>query len=199
MQSILAARQPESRTVSARPCTISCRFEASEPIPFPGADSIFSSRCGAISGRLRFAARRAPGAAPARRRRHGRPRATRSCAGSGGGARTAWFPGLGRARLPGRVCAGPARSTRPRPRGSRAATGRRIPRQRACGSSGFRPASTHRRGIPRRFSHFVRFQWFAARKISPSLDFRHMTRRGMKATSPQDRRRSARLPGSTGS
>jgi hypothetical protein len=35
-------------------CTTSCRFEASEPIPFPGADSIFSSRCGAISGRLRL-------------------------------------------------------------------------------------------------------------------------------------------------
>ena len=29
-------------------------------IPFPGADSIFSSRCGAISGRLRFAVRRDP-------------------------------------------------------------------------------------------------------------------------------------------
>jgi hypothetical protein len=25
----------------------------------------------------------------------------------------------------------------------------------------------------RRFSHFVRFQWFAARKIFPPLDFRH--------------------------
>jgi hypothetical protein len=35
-------------------CTTSCRFEASEPIPFPGADSIFSSRCGAFSGRLRL-------------------------------------------------------------------------------------------------------------------------------------------------
>jgi hypothetical protein len=30
---------------------------ASEPIPFPGADSIFSRHCGAISGRLRFAVR----------------------------------------------------------------------------------------------------------------------------------------------
>jgi hypothetical protein len=28
-----------------------CGFEASEPISFPGADSIFSSCCGAISGR----------------------------------------------------------------------------------------------------------------------------------------------------
>jgi hypothetical protein len=39
---------------AVHPCTTSCRFEASEPIPFPGADSIFSSRCGAISGRLRL-------------------------------------------------------------------------------------------------------------------------------------------------
>src|SRR5277367_1157342 len=39
---------------AARPCTTSCGFETSEPIPFPGADSIFSSRCGAISGRLRL-------------------------------------------------------------------------------------------------------------------------------------------------
>ena len=37
---------------AARPCTTSCGFEASEPIPFPGPDSIFSSRCGAISRRL---------------------------------------------------------------------------------------------------------------------------------------------------
>src|SRR5271168_5588772 len=41
--------------VILRPCTRSCGFEASETIPIPGADSIFSSRCGAISGRLRFA------------------------------------------------------------------------------------------------------------------------------------------------
>ena len=39
---------------AARPCTTSCGFEASETIPIPGADSIFSSRCGAISGRVRF-------------------------------------------------------------------------------------------------------------------------------------------------
>src|SRR5271163_3279808 len=50
---IVAARQPEARTVSLEPCTTSCGFEASETIPIPGADSIFSSRCGAISGRLR--------------------------------------------------------------------------------------------------------------------------------------------------
>src|SRR5271163_960508 len=36
---------------AARPCTRCCGFEASETIPFPGADSIFSSRCGAISRR----------------------------------------------------------------------------------------------------------------------------------------------------
>jgi hypothetical protein len=38
----------------------------------------------------------------------------------------------------------------------------------------------HRRTVaayPRRFSHFLRFQWFAERKISPPLDFRHRTRR----------------------
>jgi hypothetical protein len=38
---------------AARPYTRSCGFEASETIPFPGPDSIFSSRCGAISGQLR--------------------------------------------------------------------------------------------------------------------------------------------------
>ena len=43
---------------AARPCTTSCGFEASDPIPFPGPDSIFSSRCGAISGRLRSAVSR---------------------------------------------------------------------------------------------------------------------------------------------
>jgi hypothetical protein len=48
---ILAVRQPDR----AGPCTRSSRFEASEPIPFPGADSVFSSGCGAISGRLRLA------------------------------------------------------------------------------------------------------------------------------------------------
>ena len=37
-----------------RPCTTSCGFESSGTIPFPGADSIFSSLCGAISGRLRL-------------------------------------------------------------------------------------------------------------------------------------------------
>jgi hypothetical protein len=40
---------------AARPRTTSCGFESSEPLPFPGPDSIFSSLCGAISGRLRFA------------------------------------------------------------------------------------------------------------------------------------------------
>src|SRR5271170_936513 len=40
---------------AALPCTRYSGFEVSEPIPFPGADSMFSSRCGAISRRLRFA------------------------------------------------------------------------------------------------------------------------------------------------
>ncbi len=38
---------------AARPCTRCCSFEASEAIPFPGRDSIFSNRCGANRGRLR--------------------------------------------------------------------------------------------------------------------------------------------------
>jgi hypothetical protein len=52
---------------AARPYTTSCRFQAFETIPFPGADSIFSSGCGAISAisrRLRVAlsvSRRDPG------------------------------------------------------------------------------------------------------------------------------------------
>ena len=61
---IPAAPQPKLRTVTARRCTISCGFGASEPIPFLGADSIFSSRCGAISRRLLSAvslSRRDPG------------------------------------------------------------------------------------------------------------------------------------------
>jgi hypothetical protein len=47
----------------ARPCTTSCGFDASEAIPFPGRDSVFSNRCGAISGRLRCRSlsRRPPG------------------------------------------------------------------------------------------------------------------------------------------
>jgi hypothetical protein len=36
---------------AARPWTTSCGFAAFEAIPIPGADSIFSSPCGAISGR----------------------------------------------------------------------------------------------------------------------------------------------------
>ena len=49
---------------AARPCTRSCGFDASETIPFPGADSIFSRGCGAISRRPSFAvslSRRDPG------------------------------------------------------------------------------------------------------------------------------------------
>ena len=53
-----------SRSGHRRPCTISCGYEGFRAIPFPGADSIFSSCCGAISGRLLFAvslSRRDPG------------------------------------------------------------------------------------------------------------------------------------------
>jgi hypothetical protein len=53
--SFLLARQPEPRTSAAPLCSRSCGSEASEPIPFPGANSIISSRCVAISGRLRLA------------------------------------------------------------------------------------------------------------------------------------------------
>jgi hypothetical protein len=53
---VILGSSARSRARSAvRPRTRSSGFEVSEPIPFPGADSIFSSRCGAISGRLRFA------------------------------------------------------------------------------------------------------------------------------------------------
>jgi len=44
---------PSRPPSAARTCTRCCRFGASEPIPFPGADSIFSRRCGAISGPVR--------------------------------------------------------------------------------------------------------------------------------------------------
>ncbi|MFZ0209765.1 MAG: hypothetical protein WAL59_27270, partial [Roseiarcus sp.] len=43
---ILAARQPGVAPSGTRPGTRCCRSEASVPIPFPGADSIFSRRCG---------------------------------------------------------------------------------------------------------------------------------------------------------
>jgi hypothetical protein len=43
-------RSPRS---AARPNTRCSGLEASETIPFPGPDSIFSSRCGAISGQVR--------------------------------------------------------------------------------------------------------------------------------------------------
>jgi hypothetical protein len=61
-----------------RPRTTSCGFEATETIPFPGADSIFSSRCGAISGRLRFVVTPARAAIPATKT----PRFQRSTIGS---------------------------------------------------------------------------------------------------------------------
>jgi hypothetical protein len=43
-----------SDTAPSHRCTISCGPGASGAIPFPGADSIFSSLCGAICGRLRL-------------------------------------------------------------------------------------------------------------------------------------------------
>ena len=46
-------RLPIGHGPAVRLWTTSCGFEASEPIPFPGADSIFSSPCGAISGQAR--------------------------------------------------------------------------------------------------------------------------------------------------
>jgi hypothetical protein len=52
---ILEARLPDPRMVSRR--TRCCGSEASEAIPFPGPDSIFSIRCGAISRRLPFCRR----------------------------------------------------------------------------------------------------------------------------------------------
>ena len=53
---VILGSSARSRARSAvRRRTRSSGFEVYEPIPFPGADSIFSSRCGAISGRLRFA------------------------------------------------------------------------------------------------------------------------------------------------
>jgi hypothetical protein len=63
---------------AARARTTSCGFEATETIPFPGADSIFSSRCGAISGRLRFVVTPARAAIPATKT----PRFQRSTIGS---------------------------------------------------------------------------------------------------------------------
>src|SRR5271168_1209568 len=51
---VLAAPGRSARS-AARPCTRCCGFQAPETIPFPGADSIFSSRCGAISERGRLA------------------------------------------------------------------------------------------------------------------------------------------------
>ena len=50
--------------------------KAAEPIPFPGANSTFSSRCGTISGRARFAVR--PSRAATKTPQCKRP-TTRSC------------------------------------------------------------------------------------------------------------------------
>ena len=50
---------------AARPLTTSCGFAASGTIPFPGANSIFSTSCGAISGQPVFAVRPSRAAIPA--------------------------------------------------------------------------------------------------------------------------------------
>ena len=55
-ESLSFFRRVSRRRSATRPCTRSSGFEASETLQFPGPDSIFSSRCGAISRQLRFAA-----------------------------------------------------------------------------------------------------------------------------------------------
>ena len=54
------------RTVSRAPMHQIMWLRGFRAIPFPGADSIFSSRCGAISRRLRFAVRPSRAAIPTR-------------------------------------------------------------------------------------------------------------------------------------
>ena len=129
-----------SRPSAARPYTRSCRFEASEPLPFPGPDSIFSSRCGAISGRLRFAV------SLSRRDPTETPRFKRSTIGSGSPP----------AREPAREH--PARE----PRHPRVA-----PSSWVCGA--FSRPMERARAKSRFFPHFVSFQGFAGRKISASI------------------------------
>ena len=51
---VIPAALGRSARSAPRTCTRCCGFQASETIPFTGADSIFSSRCGAISGQLRL-------------------------------------------------------------------------------------------------------------------------------------------------
>jgi hypothetical protein len=51
LSAYIAARQPKRRTVGRAAAYQMLWVRGSETIPFPGPDSIFSSRCGAISGR----------------------------------------------------------------------------------------------------------------------------------------------------
>jgi hypothetical protein len=64
---VLAGRQPESRLVSRAPVYHILWVRGFRALPFPGADSIFSSRCGAISGRLHFAVTPSRAAIPPKR------------------------------------------------------------------------------------------------------------------------------------
>ena len=125
---------------AAHPCTTSCRFEASEPIPFPGADLIFSSRCGAISGRLRL-----PSASRAAKPATETPRFKRSTIGS------AVFSGSrAGSRTPRSRAAPPARCAF------------------LLGEGRFANPVERARAKSRFFPRFVSFQGFAGRKISAS-------------------------------
>jgi hypothetical protein len=66
--STLSSFGSQSARRAARPYTTSCGLEASETIPFSGADSILSIRCGAISGRLGRAVRSSRAAIPSNRK-----------------------------------------------------------------------------------------------------------------------------------
>ena len=155
---------------AARPRTRSCGFKASEAIPLPGPDAIFSGRCGAICRRL----------CPQPLAPRDDERLALHLAGGGIGdpalsdpalvaadVRNRSVLGVRRARLPRR----PRARRRGRNREARAARLRRDLRgPRPCGSSRFQSASRRRRRS-RKFSRFVRFQGFAARKISPPARF----------------------------
>ncbi len=72
-------RRECSREGSCAPGTRSCGSMAAEAIPIPGADPIFSSRCGAISGRAGFSVRPFRAAAPATETPRPKGRTTGSC------------------------------------------------------------------------------------------------------------------------
>ena len=113
----MVSRAPDTRSCGSRlprPYHFRARIQSFQTVaaPFPGDSVLRAPSVCALqlpAGRPRYAILRWQ---------------RRTCANG-------LIPGLGRARLPGRVCAGPARSTRPRPRGSDAAAGRRLPRA-AC-------------------------------------------------------------------